>query len=36
MGTKAAKRKAKVVAEDQMVEVMTKDLSILGSTKFEL
>ena len=29
---KAAKRKAKAQADDPLVEVMTKDLSILGST----
>jgi len=32
MGRKAAKRKVKAVVEDPMVEVMTKELSILGST----
>jgi len=33
MGRKAVKKKAKVVTEDPMVEVVTKELSILGSTK---
>ena len=32
MGRKAAKRKAKAAAEDPMVEVMMKELSILEST----
>jgi len=35
MGRKVAKRKAKAVVEDLMVEVMTKELSILGSTKLK-
>jgi len=35
MGRKAAKRKAKAQANDPLVEVMTKELSILGSTKLK-
>jgi len=35
IGRKASKRKAKAVAEDPMVEMMTKELSILGSTKLK-
>ena len=33
MGKKAAKRKAKAQANDPVVEVLTKELSILGSSK---
>jgi len=35
MGRKAAKRKAKAQADDPVVEVLTKELSILGSTKLK-
>ena len=35
MGRKAAKRKAKAQALDPVVEVLTKELSILGSTKLK-
>ena len=35
MGRKAAKRKAKAQAPDLVVEVLTKELSILGSTKLK-
>ena len=35
IGRKATKRKAKPVAEDPIVEVMTKELLILGSIKLK-
>jgi len=35
MGRKAAKRKAKAQVDDPLVEVMTKELSTLGSTKLK-
>ena len=35
MGTKVAKRKAKAQDDNPLVEVMTKELSILGSTKLK-
>jgi len=35
MGKKAAKRKAKAQANDPVVEVLTKELSILRSTKLK-
>ena len=33
IGRKPTQRKAKAVVEDSMLEVMTKELSILGTTK---